>query len=460
MSESNRDALIHQLRDDPDPKVRLRACQRLAATRDPAVIPLLRAAYINDDDERVRETAGDALAIFKALHEGKTVRRLPVSDRALRRIGAGLAILLVVSLLANVSMQVLGSIKDGDKESSVSLEGLTPTDRVELVDHIQEKLTQGQALVTSLKGEIKHYNDTGQVACPLSYQMPAPVGLSLIDNYTYPDLRIVGAKLDAALPPTQTALVLLNSACSDPTTQTEKVLQASAKLDQADGQLREVGDLLQHAVSNPAPTLGPTITPIPTRTFTPTPTDTPGPITPTAASTAAGAATEAAGPTGSPVQTVTPRATVTPAPTLPFPDLDYTQILRDLSQRYVVLGDLKNNYGTGMIDQWQKSTSAEGQTSSSFCTLTQWPEPFVLTDAQLAELNKPTVADSQLEEAIRLQQEALDLASQARTLYERDCAALSLANSAQEGIALAEQAFDKLTQSQKITGEIRARPKR
>jgi hypothetical protein len=455
MSQSNRDALIEQLRNDPDPKVRRRACQRLAASRDPAVIPLLRAAYINDDDERVRETAGDALAVFKALHEGKTVRRLPVSDHTLRRIVGGLAILLVVSLLANVSMQVLGSIKDSDKESSVSLEGLTPTGRTELVAYIQEKLTQGQALVTSLKGEIKHYNDTGQVACPLSYQMPAPVGLSLIDNYTYPDLRIIGAKLDAAFPPTQTALVLLNSACSDPTTQTEKVIRASAKLDQADGQLREVNDLLQRAISNPAPTVGPTITPIPTRTFTPTPTYTPAPITPTASQSA----TEAAGPTSSPLQTVTPRATVTPAPTLPFPQLDYTQILRDLSQRYVVLGDLKNNYGTGMIDQWQKSTSAEGQTSSSFCTLTQWPEPFTLTDAQLAELNKPTVADPQLEEAIRLQQQALDLASQARTLYERDCAALALANSAQEGISLAQQAFDKLTQSQEITGQIRARPK-
>jgi hypothetical protein len=124
-----------------------------------------------------------------------------------------------------------------------------------------------------------------------------------------------------------------------------------------------------------------------------------------------------------------------------------------------VLGDLKNNYGTGMIDQWQKSTTAEGQTSTSFCTLSQWPEPFALTDAQQAELNKPAVADPLLEEAIQLQQDGLDLASQARTLYERDCPTLALASSAQEGSALAEQALDKLTQSQDITDQIRARPK-
>jgi hypothetical protein len=458
MNKSNRDALIERLRNDPDPKVRRRACRQLATSRDPAVIPLLRAAYINDDDERVREAAGEALAIFKAIHEGKTVQRLPVSDHTLRLILSGLAVLLVVSLLLNVSMRVLGSGKDDHKKPSASLQG-TPTDRSTLVSQIQEKLSQEQALVTSLKGEIKHYNDTGQVACPLSYQISAPIGLSLIDNYTYPDLGIVGAKLDATLPPMQTALVLLNSACADPTTQTEKVLQASAKLDQTDAQLSEVGGLLQKAINSPAPTVGPTITPIPTRTFTPEPTETPVPITPTAVSTAAQSPTEVLGPTSTPAQTATPLVTPSPTATLPFPNLDYAQILRDLSQRYTVLGDLKNNYGTGMIDQWQKSTSAEGQTASSFCTLSQWPAPFALTDAQLAELNKPTVADPLLEEAIQLQQDGLDLAMQARSLYERDCASLALASSAQEGIPLAQQAFDKLTQSQTITNQVRARPK-
>jgi hypothetical protein len=421
------------------------------------VIPLLRAAYINDDDERVRETAGEALSIFKAIQEGKTIQRLPVSDQTLRRILGGLAVLLVISLLLNVLMTVLGNDK-GDRKTTTSIQG-TPTDRNTLVAQIQDKLSQQQALLASLKGEITHYNDTGKVACPLSYQMPAAIGLSLIDTYTYPDLGIVGAKLDAALPPMQTALVLLNSSCTDAATQTEKVLQASAKLDQADAQLREVGGLVQNAINHPAATVGPTVTPIPTRTFTPSPTYTPAPSTPTSASTAAQSATQAPGPAGTPSQPATPLATLSPAATLPFPNLDYTQILRDLSRRYAVLGDLKNNYGTGMIDQWQKSTTAEGQTSTSFCTLSQWPEPFALTDAQQAELNKPAVADPLLEEAIQLQQDGLDLASQARTLYERDCPTLALASSAQEGSALAEQALDKLTQSQDITDQIRARPK-
>ncbi len=454
MSIPEWDSLTEQLREDPDPKVRRRACQKLAATRDPAVIPFLRNAYIQDDDEKVRDAARRALTQFKAIHEGKALRRFPVSDRVLRIMLGGLAALFVVSLVLNGLILVLGNDEDSTPKA---VEQTIPTSRDELVTRIQDTLRAAKTLDASLRGEITTYNDTGRVACPLTYAIPAPLQLVEIDNYTYPDLEIVAARLDLTLTPLQTALVLLQSACGDPATQTEKVLLSAAKLDQVEGQLKDVGQLLQRAITNPAPTVGPTVTPLPTRTFTPTPTETPVPASATVPPTVTVPATDTPMPTFTPTVTPSPTLTMTPTPTLPFPGLDYPDILSNLSRRYIVLGDLQNPYGTGMIDQWQKAQES-GQSSASYCHPVEWPASFALTSQQIALLQAPDVADPQLEDAVRLQQEGIDLAFQARAIYERDCYALNLASSAQQGIALAQEALDKLTQSQYLTDAIRARP--
>lgn len=459
MSNPNWDALTEQLRDDPDANVRRKACQQLMATRDPAVIPFLRNAYLQDEDERVRDTAYEALAKFKAIKEGRTVRQLPISDRALALICGGLAILLVISLALHAVGMIAGD-GDSDQPTPRFPAGAKPTDRSALITHLQDKFSEVQQLSASLRGEIKTFDTSGQVKCPISYAVPEPALLSGIDSYTYPDLALVGDNLAAVLPGLQRVLVLLSSTCADPSTQTERVLQASAALDTVDGQISKVSDMLQRAITNPAPTVGPTVTPLPTWTFTPVPTKTPTPITPTAVPSATLPATETPMPTSTATFTITPSSTPTPVPTLPFPNFDYSAIERELSKRYrAVLGDLKNTYGTGMIDQWQAILDGTPQQSTNSCgSLQEWPQAFTLTADQLAELGKGEVADPDLEEAVRLQQEGLDNAFKARALFDRDCSAFALANSAQEGVDLAQKALDALTRSQYLYDIIRARP--
>jgi hypothetical protein len=67
MNQTKWEIWTEQLLNSADPKARRKACQKLAATRDPAVIPFLRRAYLEDDDESVRDAARDALAYFKAV---------------------------------------------------------------------------------------------------------------------------------------------------------------------------------------------------------------------------------------------------------------------------------------------------------------------------------------------------------------------------------------------------------
>ncbi len=444
-----------QLLNSTDPKARRTACQKLAATRDPAVIPFLRKAYLEDGDESVRDAARDALAYFKAVGEGKRMgRTLPVSERALRILLGALAILFVISLLLN-GLQIISSRDNKDDSKKHAIVG-DPTDRNALVKRIQDQLGQARALSASLRGEIDHYNTAGQVACPLTYTMPEPVALAEIDKYTYPDLRTAGDKLDVTMFPLQAALVLLNSACSDPTQQTARVLEASGKLDQVDSQLSEVDLLVQTAIIYPAPTVGPTETPLPTWTFTPTATFTATPITPTLPPSETSPATETPIP---PKETLTPTPTLAPTATLAFPpDLDYSAILKQLRERDVIMADLKNTFGDGMIDQWENARN-NIPNAPSRCTFDPWPAPFELTPEQLAALNAPGVADPQLEEAVRLQREGISLAQQARALFEPACAALTLASSADQGVRIATQALEKLTEAQSIADEIRARPK-
>ncbi len=456
------DELTEQLRDAPNPKARRKACQRLAATRDPEVIPFLKNAYLQDEDGRVRDAARDALAFFKAQQEGKNVRRFPISDRALKTVLSLLFILFLVSAGLNVRNALsTKSGNDGDRPGSIFDQA--PTNRTALVTLIRQRLTEMQDLASNLQGEIARYNDTSHLACDFDYQAPPPIALAEIDQITYPDLRIIAGRVDVTLPAAQKAIILLNSACIDPAKQIERVLQAAMELDKVNVQLDEAETLLQNAIANPAPTVGPTVTPLPTRTPTSVPTSTPRP----SPDSMAPAVTEAPPTTVMPSQTPrpsatptsTPTITYTPSPTatLPFPNLDYKSILRELRTRYIVMGDLDNNYGTGIIDQWI-SAQLTGQNTTSYCQLEAWPAPFTFTPEQRAILDAPDVADPMLEEAVRLQQEGLALANQARALFEADCSQGTLVNSAETGLSLANDALLKLAQSQNLYDTIRARP--
>lgn len=458
MSKPNWEALTEKLRDHPDGRVRLKACQALAATGDPAVIPFLKNAYLQDDDERVRDAAERALAMFKAIKEGKTSRSLPVSDRVLSVVFGALLVLFVVSL----ALHVIPRLDTGGDESETDtrITG-TPTARDVLIGTLQEHLAQGQQVASDLRQEIVYYNETGTVgrtSCPLTYVIPTAIALKPIDNYTYPDLKVTAANFDATLLPLQKTLVLINSTCADPAVQTQRVLEASSELDKVEALLRDVAGLLQTNITNPAPTVGPTVTPLPTLTFTPLPTNTATPVTPTL--TPSITFTPSITPIASETPTLAPLPTQTaqPSPTLPFPALDYQQIRRDLRGPYSVIADLQNASGTGMIDQWQKVVDTGTQESANRCQFEVWPAAFTFSEAQLAELNKPGFADPQLEDAVRLQQQGISRALEARALFERDCANFQLASSAKQGLTIARQALDLLADSQMLYDAISARP--
>ncbi len=458
MSKPSWDDLTGQLSDAKHPRQRRAACRKLAATGDPAVIPFLRNAYLQDDDEGVRDAAREALAVFKARQEGHSARRFPPGRRFLRVVTGVLAVLLLLSLALNGLALLSKDGDEGDDQPSGSLFDQPPSPRDEVIAQIEARLREAETLTASLRAEIAESDATGQLACDFEYSVPEPVGLAAIDQVTYPDLHIAALNVDVALPTLQKALLLLNGACRNLTTRTERILASAVELDKVDGQLQEAGKQLQRAIVSPAPTVGPTVTPLPTHTATPSLTPLPATLTATVLPSATLPASSTPTPTVSPTPTRTPTATPSLTPTLPFPDLDYRAILSALRERYAVMGDLKNNYGTGIIDQWEQARSPQGQASTSYCAQDDWPAAFALTPEQQALLDSPNAADPQLADAIRLQQEGLALALQARALYEADCWGYNLADSAEQGLALANEALTRLTQSQNLYDLIRARP--
>jgi hypothetical protein len=463
MKKTAWDRLTEELREAENPRRRRRACRKLVATGDPAVIPFLRNAYLQDDHEAVRDAAREGLAFFKARQAGRRTRRYPPGRRFLRALAGLLAILLLASLALNALALWGEDGATGDGLTSALFEQ-PPTPREGVIALVEERLGQAAGLAASLRAEIASSDATGQLACDQALQVPEPVGLADIDQITYPDLNMAAMRVDAALPALQKALLFFQNACSDPAIKTERILASAIELDTVEAHLKEASETLQEAIVNPAPTFGPTVTPLPTDTasptLTPAPTLTLTPGTPALTAPPAEIAPPTATPTAtaSPAPTRTPTPAPSPAPTLPFPALDYRTILPALRERYAVMADLKNNFRTGMIDQWEQALSAQGQTSVSFCRLAPWPALFALTPEQQSLLNAPGVADSQLEETIRLQQEGLRLALEARTLYEASCAGYNLAGTAQQGLALANEALARLTESQHLYDLIRARP--
>jgi hypothetical protein len=445
MSKSQWDGLVEQLQD-MDPKVRRRAIRQLAATKDPAVIPHLVGAYHDLDDPGVRDAAGDALAQFKARQQGITSRKPPVSNWLLGRILAGLGVLFVISLLLNGLILVLDSGGDDDTDTVVVAQ--EPTNRELLVQTIQDKLTQVQAVTASLRQEIDSYNTSGAIVCDTSVVVPEAVNLAPIDQQTYRDLSLLSAKLDGTIPSLQLIHARWNNACQTQTVQMQDVVESSSKLDQIEIQLTEVADQLREAIEHPAPTVGPTITPVPTITLTPVP------GTATSTPTETPIASETPSTTPEPTATITPTSTETPRPT---PALDYPAITRDLQQRITTTAENLESpqFQNGLLDYWRRAQNDE-QLTLSFCTK-DWPEPFTWTEEQQAQWQVDGVADPLLEQAVTLYNDGLELAIQAGNLYEPSCTNQTLADSASGGIVLAETALEKLTEAESLIEEIRRR---
>ncbi|MBN1679319.1 MAG: HEAT repeat domain-containing protein [Anaerolineae bacterium] len=476
MAKPRWQALVEQLQD-PDPKVRRKACRRLAAAGNPEALPFLRNLYLQEEDEHVRQVAHDALATFKAMQLGQTSRNLPVSPDTLRRIMIGLAVVFGVSLLLNLAVAAFGgSEDDGDgDQGAVATEATSPSDWQVLIDQIQERLSQAQGDLTNLRAEVEHHNSTSQVVCDVTYNKPQPLVLSGIDRDTFRQLAIIGNRLNLALFQLEQPQAAWERICSSKIASLEDGLGILDSLDDINGQFVEVNTLLQEEIRNPAPTFGPAPTLPPTNTATPE-------DSPTASTDDAGAAstslpeteavpveTEAAPidvvptdvpPTETPIPTATdePEPTLSPEPTqpLPTPNMDYNAVLGDMDARFIILGDLKNNFQTGMLDYWQRALQGE-QPNPLMCQLNDWPAPFEWTQAQLAAIQAEGVADAQLMQAYQLLNEGVDLAYQARALYEPSCTAQTLNQTAASGIPLAEDAINKFNEAQAVLDLIRGR---
>lgn len=457
MSDSKRDKLLAQLSNGTDPKQRKDAIEKLATTRDPSVIPALREAYDYDSDDTVQVAAREALTRFKRM---QVRAERGGTSRVLRGVLIALVLLFVVSLGLN-SAALLSKNSDEDGPQA---RPRVVTDRTELIIQVGSKLNEAQVLTSNLRNEITKYDNTGQVDCAMSYESPVLLELSDDDEYTYPDIRSIGETFNAAQPNFEIVMKLFSNACIDPDQQTTSVIKAAQTLDEIQAHLTEANRLLQRAINNPAPTIGPTETPQPpTETFTP-PAATALPAQGTSAPDAAVTGEAEPDATSVPATPLPPTVTATftpvPSPTLPLPGLDYAVIVAEFREQLQqgFLWDLQNPFGTGMLDQWQQAISAQGQMTTNYCQLTPiWPEPFVMPDEQQAQLNAPGVADDLLQEALQLQQDAFALARQARALYERDCAQSNLSDSADTGITLLTEAVDKLERVQELLDEIAAR---
>ncbi|HEX3052411.1 MAG TPA: HEAT repeat domain-containing protein [Aggregatilineaceae bacterium] len=455
MGKPQWEPLLEQLQD-PDPNARRKACQQMVAAADPAVIPFLRNVYLQDDDERVRQTAHDALAYFKALQQGGSASRPSAPSPLLSKLLPILAVTLVILVLANVVVRVLPSGGD-DENTSDQSNPTEPTPRDTLTARMQDRIQQASEDAAALRGAIAEYYASGEVKCDADYHRPNPLHMAPIDSQTYSDLALIGINLDIVLDTTLRQVQLIwDHTCAIKTPVIQELLDATNKLDQIDYELSVQSTALQEAIVHPAPTFGPTITLTPTNTATATATFTAVPETTTPLPTGVL-------PSNTPEPGVTPTLTLlpsrTPLPTatqLPYPALDYGAVRRSLTERLVVIGDLQNRYGSGIIDRWQQAQA--GQTlSTSACALQTWPAAFAFTAEQQAALDAPNVADPELESAVQLINEGLDLANQARAIYEPSCQNQSLGSTASSGIPLAQTALDRLNAAYDLLETIRKR---
>ncbi|WP_119072444.1 HEAT repeat domain-containing protein [Aggregatilinea lenta] len=456
MAAPAREELVERLHDSK-PKIRRKAVRQLAVTHDPAVVPLLRTAYLGDEDPSVREDARKALAMFKAMELNGGRRPLPVSETALSRVLRILLILFVVSLVANIAWVGINGLGDDDDDSGPT------TDRAALISALAERTTQAGEDLKALREEIEHHNETDEVRCEATYHRPQPYALAAADRSAYPDLADIEDLLTPALTDLQRAQTIWDTICQQQSADLIQGLEALKQLDHVSMSLDAIRDALDEALREPTATATahPSATATQAEATVETAADTPIPaelatlepgVTPTAAPpTATLTITPTSEPTDTP--TITPTPTQTP---LPYPNLDYDTILRQLSDRLVILGDLQNTYETGMIDYWNKAQAGQA-VSTTFCSLPAWPTYFFWNDAQRAELERPDAADPELAQAVALINSGLDNALPARELFESSCRAQTLATTATQGLPLAEQAVSDFTEAQQLIEQIRGR---
>lgn len=401
MSSIRLEAYLEELHSK-DPKIRIKACERLQQLGDPSAITELSKVYQNPtEDAKVREAAAKTLRYFAVKEGGGGGSKL------LRNFNVLLGLLLVVLIGLNAATML-----SGDPPLVA-----TPIPRETLVAIYESPLFPALSNVEALRGE---YQTTGEtLPCTGTLQaIPVVPTLTPLDAYVYPDL---GASSDLA-----SALDLLNFVTQDWQTacQSGGVPQnpPSVYLDaltQIEGFLTTASGAIAEAKANPAPTNPPPADGKVPNSPTPAPTDGP-----------------------SPTPTITPTPTNTPLPTIDPPILSrLAAIVTGTTQE---LESLKTN-------RWEFAQT--GANSPFGCAganieledFTQAPDALLQAEPDLAT-------------AVILVNEALALARASNQAYVDNCQNQSFNTPIVEGgIAQADQALEKLTLAQAVIEQYQGR---
>jgi HEAT repeats len=334
MSQPDFDQLLRQLSAE-DPQERRSAAKRLGDLRRPEAIPDLANVYSHDTDETVRKAAAESLKIFRRMEREYQLddepRRGGPSSGALRRIRGLLTVTLVLSVLGNVALFVTRTFPNLFAPGKAGQ--TAPTAREQLTDSFGKRIDSARTEAGVLRGVYSDLQGLGarslganQAKCEkLQSSDVNPIELGELDGITYPDLKLVSDQLNQAviaLVPLRTNFVVLCNT-KDPGEVDKqlaaqggaaKIITAIDSINNKDLAAAQAG--LRKAITNPAPTVGPTSTPTPLPTPTPAPTSTTAPATATVPATATTAGATPGGPTPVAVATGATPGTPTAAGTL------------------------------------------------------------------------------------------------------------------------------------------------
>jgi hypothetical protein len=349
MADTDLNQLVDQLLDATNPRARREAARQLGALRDPMAISFLAQAYHQDSNRSVRRAAQEALLAYRRLEaeatraDGKTPAarlRLPIAPERLvwlRRLLTAILVVTVVVNLGLIGMRIVQSLAD---RGPARPQQDAPTPRETLIAAYQTRIaaieaeaTQVRPLFTQLQAEVGTLRQLPRCAPPPESAV-TPVEIADIDSYTYPDLGPINGVINLAA---QKLIGLRGdyvALCEirDFSALDARVAQLGGPAilvqrldDMLNADLGGARNALNRAITNPAPTVGPTITPTPLPTNTPAPTSTaapesaispPAPVAPgeSDATPTALAVAPTDAPTATPVPTATPTLTPTPPP--------------------------------------------------------------------------------------------------------------------------------------------------